>query len=150
MHQLSQTVSLFWPLSISVMMQNHWTKLFFPNRCKTLRHSWVVGSAPYRKPGLARKHWRWTWELAQKKTDWKDATCFSRGSMQVPQITQCVSALLPWEGELIIVKRETSCSLLFCSFPSSLLLFTLCCSFFLATQLLTLCHQGSGTCWVFL
>lgn len=32
------------------------------------------------------------------------------------QITQHVCALPPWTGEMIIVKRKTSCCLLFCSF----------------------------------
>lgn len=54
--------------------------------------------------------------------------------MQVAQIIQRVSAVLPWEGESIIAKKGTSSSLLFCSFLSSLLLSIFGCSFFLATQ----------------
>lgn len=130
-HQLSQTLSLFWPPPISSMMHSHRTKLIFPNWCKASRHSWVVQHHK-ESLGLEENIWRSTWELAQKKTDWKDATRFSRGSVQVAQITQHVSAVLPWEGEPIIVKTGTSCSLLFCSFPSSLLLSIFGCSFFLA------------------
>lgn len=132
-HQLSQTLSLFWPPSIFSMMHSHWTKLIFPNRFKALRHSWVVQDHK-ESLGLQENIWRRTWELAQKKTHWKDATRSSRGSVQVAQITQCVSAVLPWEGEPIIVKRGTFCSFLLCSFPSSLLLSIFGCSFFLATQ----------------
>lgn len=90
-------------------------EIIFPNRCKALRHTLVVQHNK-ESLGLQKSIWRCSWELAQKKINWKYATCFSRENVQVAQITQHVSAVPPWTGEMIIVKRKTSCSLLFCSF----------------------------------
>lgn len=146
-HQLPQTLSLFWHPSISSMMHSHWTK----SGCKDLRCSWWLSTI--KKAWLCkRKHLEMHLRASPERTDWRDATHFSGERMHVAQTIQCVSAFLSrWAG------YHKEGSFLILSFMPSLhsCLFHPClslpfgCPIFLAMHL-TLCHQGSGTCWVFL